>query len=83
MLDDTAHAIHRQPGHARDIKSLSCPTLFTFPATQLIPLAYASSSSSSSVVRPVMSGSSLSMAASIAARFFSCSRRIFLRPCRG
>jgi hypothetical protein len=38
--------------------------------------AYASSSSSSSVVRPVMSGSSLSMAASIAARFFSCSRRI-------
>ena len=30
--------------------------------------AYASSSSSSSVVRPVMSGSSLSMAASIAAR---------------
>ena len=39
--------------------------------------AYASSSSSSSVVRPVMSGSSLSMAASIAARFFSCSRRIF------
>src|SRR5438874_1569151 len=57
-------------------KSSSCPTLFTFPATQL-PLAYASSSSSSSVVRPVMSGSSLSMAASIAARFFSCSRRIF------
>ena len=48
-----------------------------FPATQLLPSAYASSSSSSSVVRPVMSGSSLSMAASIAARFFSCSRRIF------
>jgi hypothetical protein len=58
-------------------KSSSCPTLFTFPATQLIPLAYASSSSSSSVVRPVMSGSSLSMAASIAARFFSCRRKIF------
>ena len=42
-----------------------------------LPSTYASSSSSSSVVRPVMSGSSLSMAASIAARFFSCNRRIF------
>ena len=42
-----------------------------------VPLAYASNSSSSSVVRPVMSGSSLSIAASIAARFFCCRRKIF------
>jgi UPF0176 protein len=48
----------------RYIESISCRIVTRAP-TQ------ASSSSSSSVVRPVMRGSSLSMAASIAARFLS------------
>jgi len=51
----------------RYVESISCPHCH----------ASSSSSSSSLVVRPVMRGSSLSMAASIAARFFSCNRRIF------